>query len=55
MHVAQPMMTVGLGILLLAERPSLNQLLGVVLVIGGIAVATVPFDRVRGSLRSAPA
>jgi drug/metabolite transporter (DMT)-like permease len=53
--LAQPVMTVGLGIVLLSEAPTINQLLGVALVIGGIAVAIVPFDRVRASLRSAPA
>lgn len=53
--LAQPVMTVGLGIVLLSERPTLLQLLGVVLVIGGIAVATVPFDRVRTALGGAPA
>ena len=53
--LAQPVMTVGLGIGLLHEAPKDTQLLGVALVIGGIAVATVPFDRVRASLRSAPA
>jgi drug/metabolite transporter (DMT)-like permease len=53
--LAQPVMTVVLGIVLLHEAPTVNQLIGVVLVIGGIAVATVPFDRVRASLRSAPA
>jgi drug/metabolite transporter (DMT)-like permease len=53
--LSQPVVTVGLGIVLLAEAPTTNQLLGVALVIGGIAVATVPFDRVRASLRSAPA
>jgi drug/metabolite transporter (DMT)-like permease len=53
--LAQPVMTVGLGIVLLGEAPTINQLLGVALVIGGIAVAIVPFDRVRASLRSAPA
>jgi drug/metabolite transporter (DMT)-like permease len=53
--LAQPVMTVGLGIVLLGERPSVNQLLGVALVIGGIAVATLPFQRLRASLRSAPA
>jgi drug/metabolite transporter (DMT)-like permease len=53
--LAQPVMTVGLGIVLLAERPSPEQLAGVVFVIGGIAVATVPFERLLGSLRSAPA
>lgn len=53
--LAQPVMTVGLGIVLLHEAPTASQLLGVVLVIGGIAVATVPFDRVRSSMRRAPA
>ena len=53
--LAQPVMTVGLGIVLLGERPTLLQLVGVVLVIGGIAVATVPFDRVRTALGGAPA
>jgi len=53
--LAQPVMTVGLGIVLLAERPSPEQLAGVVFVIGGIAVATVPFERLLGSVRSAPA
>jgi len=53
--LAQPVMTVGLGIVLLAEAPSVTQLLGVVLVIGGIGVATIPFERVLASLRSEPA
>jgi drug/metabolite transporter (DMT)-like permease len=53
--LAQPVMTVILGIVLLREAPSATQLLGVALVIGGIAVATVPFERVRASLRGAPA
>jgi drug/metabolite transporter (DMT)-like permease len=53
--LAQPVMTVVLGIVLLHEAPTATQLLGVVFVIGGIAVATVPFDRVRGSLRSVAA
>jgi drug/metabolite transporter (DMT)-like permease len=53
--LAQPVMTVVLGIVLLHEAPSATQLLGVVFVIGGIAVATVPFERVRASLRGAPA
>ena len=38
--LTQPVMTVGLGIVLLGERPSPDQLLGVAFVIGGIAVAT---------------
>jgi drug/metabolite transporter (DMT)-like permease len=53
--LAQPVMTVVLGIVLLHEAPSATQLLGVAFVIGGIAVATVPFERVRASLRGAPA
>ena len=53
--LAQPVMTVGLGITLLHESPTESQLLGVALVIGGIAVATVPFERVRASVRRAPA
>ena len=38
--------------LLLGERPSPAQLLGVACVIGGIAVATVPVARVRDGLRA---
>lgn len=38
--LAQPVMTVGLGIVLLDEHPSVTQLVGVALVIGGIAIAT---------------
>ena len=53
--LAQPVMSMGLAIVLLGETPSPTQLVGVALVIGGIAVATVPFDRVRASLRSATA
>ena len=51
--LAQPVITVGLGMLLLSEAPSLTQLLGVALVIGGIAAATVPLARVRDGLRRA--
>lgn len=43
----QPPTTVVLSMLLLDERPSPLQLLGVVLVIGGIAVATLPIARLR--------
>ena len=39
--LAQPVATVGLSMLLLAEAPSAAQLAGVSLVIGGIAVATL--------------
>ncbi len=50
--LAQPVMTVVLSIILLGEAPSAIQLLGVVLVIGGIAAATVPLARIRDGLRS---
>jgi drug/metabolite transporter (DMT)-like permease len=49
--LAQPVTTVFLSILLLQEAPSIGQLAGVALVVGGIAVATVPVDRVRDLLR----
>jgi drug/metabolite transporter (DMT)-like permease len=49
--LSQPVVTVGLAMVLLGEAPSIPQLVGVALVIGGIALATVPLDRVRGSLR----
>jgi drug/metabolite transporter (DMT)-like permease len=49
--LAQPVMTVALSIVLLGEAPSPVQLLGVVLVIGGIAAATVPLARLRDGLR----
>ncbi len=39
--LAQPVMTVGLAVVLLGEAPSPVQLVGVALVIGGIAVATL--------------
>lgn len=39
--LTQPVMTVGLSIVLLGEAPSATQLLGVLLVVGGIAVATL--------------
>ncbi len=45
--LTQPVATVALARLLLAEEPSVVQLLGVALVIGGIAVATVPVGRLR--------
>ncbi len=51
--LVQPVMTVGLSMVLLGERPSPAQLLGVALVIGGIAVATVPVARLRDGLRRA--
>jgi drug/metabolite transporter (DMT)-like permease len=45
--LAQPVMSIGLAIVLLGETPSATQLLGVALVIGGIAAATVPLARLR--------
>lgn len=48
--LTQPVMTVVLSITLLGEAPSSTQLLGVVLVIGGIAAATVPIARIRDGL-----
>jgi drug/metabolite transporter (DMT)-like permease len=48
--LVQPVVTVGLSMILLGERPSVGQLLGVALVIGGIAIATVPLARVRDGL-----
>jgi drug/metabolite transporter (DMT)-like permease len=50
--LVQPVLSVGLAYLLLGERPSGPQLLGVTLVIGGIAVATIPLARLRDGLRS---
>lgn len=44
--LAQPVMAVFLAMLLLGEAPSLAQLGGVALVIGGIALATVPLGAV---------
>ena len=45
--LAQPVATVILARVLLDEQPSALQLLGVGLVVGGIAVATVPLGRLR--------
>ncbi len=53
--LSQPVVTIGLAMILLGERPSPWQLAGVVLVIGGIAVATVPMRRVRQAFGSSPA
>ncbi len=49
--LVQPPLTVVLSVILLAERPSVPQLVGVALVIGGIGVATLPLARLRDSLR----
>ena len=53
--LAQPVATVVLAMVLLREAPSPLQLLGVALVVGGIAVATVPLGRLRGSRAAAAA
>ena len=45
--LAQPVMSMGLAIVLLGETPSATQLLGVGLVIGGITAATLPVGRLR--------
>jgi len=50
--LSQPVATMSLAAILLGERPSPWQLAGVALVIGGIAVATVPFQRVREAVRT---
>lgn len=52
--LSQPVVTIGLTMVLLGESPSATQLAGVGLVIGGIALATVPVGRLRDSLRSSP-
>ncbi len=49
--LAQPVATVVLAMILLAETPSPAQLAGVALVVGGIALATVPVGRLRGRRR----
>lgn len=46
--LAQPVATVILARILLDEQPSIDQLIGVTLVVGGIAVATLPVARLRG-------
>jgi drug/metabolite transporter (DMT)-like permease len=51
--LAQPVTTVVLGIVLLAEAPSVAQVAGVGLVVGGIAIATVPVGRLRDRLTAA--
>jgi drug/metabolite transporter (DMT)-like permease len=51
--LTQPVMSMGLAIVLLRETPSSIQLLGVGLVVGGIAGATVPVARLRDGLMRA--
>lgn len=50
--LAQPVATVILARILLDERPSIEQLIGVTLVVGGIAVATIPVGRLRDKVTS---
>ncbi len=49
--LSQPVVTMGLAVALLGETPSPTQLLGVGLVIGGIAAATVPVARMRDGIQ----
>jgi drug/metabolite transporter (DMT)-like permease len=51
--LAQPVATVLLARVLLDEEPSIAQLVGVALVVGGIAFATVPVGRLRDRARAA--
>jgi drug/metabolite transporter (DMT)-like permease len=53
--LTQPVATVLLARVLLAELPSPAQLLGVALIVGGIAFATVPFARLRDRVAEARA
>lgn len=56
--LAQPVVAVGLAMVILGETPSVGQLIGVACVIGGIAFATVPLTRLRrrpSNVPSAPA
>jgi drug/metabolite transporter (DMT)-like permease len=47
--LAQPIMTVAVAAVVLAEAPSPLQLLGVGLILGGLAFATAPVGRMRGA------
>lgn len=51
--LVQPVATVVLARVLLTEVPSVVQIGGVALIIGGIAVATIPVGRLRGRARMA--
>ena len=50
--LAQPVTTVILARILLNEQPSPFQLAGVALIVGGIALATIPVGRIRDRARS---
>ena len=49
--LCQPVMSMGLAMVLLGETPSSTQLLGVALVVGGITAATIPVARMRDGLQ----
>ncbi len=51
--LAQPVATVVLARILLNEEPSIDQLLGVILLVGGLAAATIPVGRLRDRARAA--
>jgi len=51
--LTQPVVTVILAMILLGENPSPFQLAGIGLVIAGLAVAVLPFGRLRSQLRAA--
>ena len=51
--LTQPVMSIGLAMVLLGETPSPTQLLGVALVIGGITAATIPLARFRDGFQRA--
>jgi drug/metabolite transporter (DMT)-like permease len=48
--LVQPVMSVVLAMILLREAPSAVQLVGVALVVGGVAIATLPLARLRDAL-----
>lgn len=49
--LSQPVMSMGLAMVLLGETPSTTQLVGVGMVVVGIAAATVPLARLRDGLQ----
>ena len=51
--MVQPVATIVLAFFLLAEEPSTGQLVGVVLIMAGVAFATLPVARLRDRLRPA--
>ncbi len=53
--LVQPVISIGLARVLLGETPSPSQLVGVLLVVGGITAATVPLARVRDGIQRARA